>query len=789
MKARTSWCAAFLLAAGGAAAGPSIDYQGRITAGGAGCSSPGYFKFVLTDGAGNGLWSNDGTPGTNPPAGAVTVEVNNGVFTVALGRDTAALSPLVFHAAGLRLRTWFSTNSAGPFELLQPDVELEPPDFAHLNTGDLLIVDDDGGGDFQDPQAAVDYLAQKPQAAGLIVMPGYYELSAPLTFPTNRSDYQLYGWGDARRIEIANPSGPAARLQRVTLENISLCGNPAVSDAGAEPHYWFEARRCRFRRAAAGGAAVALENEGRGEFTECRFENMAGGAALELSGPASVAAAHCLFQTANGSAPDVLLQDVTADIELESCRLDTAEASPASLLLRGGSGALRARQCAFSRGVTVSNSAAWTEWSGCELAGLRVHGGSGGLNCRECRLSAPDGATAVLLDGGNGSRWFQDCFLWAQSNTTMMVRDALGDLRLKNCEIHANGAAALELIGTPALAGPCWANAQLLGGRVLSSGPHGGGSAALTVSNAPGNPERGVELALEAAWSDIRSDSGDGLRVERGEATLFGSGVHGQRHGLALVEGSAEADGGTAIYGEACGIWATNAEVMLRGASVEGGTDGLRLKGGAVFAEDASLSGGDSDEEDGRAGDALHADGDLSELAVVLLRSTLDGNAPPWDRTARGLYLSSPTVSSFIAGCVLKANTALECDGGRHWVCDSTLLALAGDGGPCARLYNGATQVAFEKSALTLLDPGSTNALLVLHGTGSNTNTPAPQLIGCTLRSNSTNRYYAIDLGGTLKTGLVAMVHCALSTNLNPKVANTAPTPDTRGNLILPWPR
>ena len=132
-----------------AVAGPTLNYQGRITADASDFTGMGQFKFVLMDQSEYGLWSNDGTAGAGEPVASVDVPVAGGLFSVELGKEMQEIPPAVFHAQGLRLRVWFSDGSG--FERLQPDVAVNPRDFSQFNTGRLLVVDSDGRGGVRQP--------------------------------------------------------------------------------------------------------------------------------------------------------------------------------------------------------------------------------------------------------------------------------------------------------------------------------------------------------------------------------------------------------------------------------------------------------------------------------------------------------------------------------------------------------------------------------------------------------------------------------------------------------------
>ena len=106
----------------------TINHQGVVQVGITPFSGTGSFRFaIMENGGGLSLWTNDGSNiGTGlMPANAVSLEVNNGVYTVRLG-DTAlygnmvALPPsaLADDGNGLSLRIWFDDGAHGAQELL-----------------------------------------------------------------------------------------------------------------------------------------------------------------------------------------------------------------------------------------------------------------------------------------------------------------------------------------------------------------------------------------------------------------------------------------------------------------------------------------------------------------------------------------------------------------------------------------------------------------------------------------------------------------------------------------------
>ncbi len=120
--------AAFIFANTGSAQAPLLlNYQGRVAVGGVNFNGLGSFEFALVNPAGTTTyWSNDGTSsGGAAPAGAVTLAVSNGLYSVLLGDasvpNMSAIPPSVFANPDVRLRIWFSDGTPHGFQLLTPD--------------------------------------------------------------------------------------------------------------------------------------------------------------------------------------------------------------------------------------------------------------------------------------------------------------------------------------------------------------------------------------------------------------------------------------------------------------------------------------------------------------------------------------------------------------------------------------------------------------------------------------------------------------------------------------------
>ena len=138
---KSVWWSAALLAATTAAVAQNtvFTYQGRVTDKGTNFSGLGQFKFALVASTNDNVsyvtyWSNDGT-GLNgtEPAGAVSVPVSNGLFTVTLGDTTlshmGAISAALFAHPNLELRIWFNDGDNG-FAALEPAQALTPAPYA-----------------------------------------------------------------------------------------------------------------------------------------------------------------------------------------------------------------------------------------------------------------------------------------------------------------------------------------------------------------------------------------------------------------------------------------------------------------------------------------------------------------------------------------------------------------------------------------------------------------------------------------------------------------------------------
>ncbi len=131
-----------------------IGFQGKITVSGSNFTGNGLFKFMIIDGSGNILWTNDGSSPANAtiaPTNAVTVAVSSGVYSINLGDQTGlapqlnnmtALPSSVFDTMPTFLRIWFNDGTANGESLMSPDQPINSVPYALRAAG----LDTDGAG-------------------------------------------------------------------------------------------------------------------------------------------------------------------------------------------------------------------------------------------------------------------------------------------------------------------------------------------------------------------------------------------------------------------------------------------------------------------------------------------------------------------------------------------------------------------------------------------------------------------------------------------------------------------
>lgn len=200
----------------------SFVYQGRVNVPGGPYTGTGHFKFALfvKDGpTEHYLWFNDGPTSGSMPVNAISIPVENGVFSVVIGdtslENMAALSSVLFNTDDrVWLRTWFDDGFHG-FEQLNPDKRIVNPELIGISQKNeiVLYVNAHTGNDHwsgllpgrakKTIQAAVDALPpiiEKP--ATIFVADGIYRERVLL------KNISL-GSGDANLSLIGNTASPA----------------------------------------------------------------------------------------------------------------------------------------------------------------------------------------------------------------------------------------------------------------------------------------------------------------------------------------------------------------------------------------------------------------------------------------------------------------------------------------------------------------------------------------------------------------------------------------------------
>ncbi|MBN1675806.1 MAG: hypothetical protein JXR37_32480 [Kiritimatiellae bacterium] len=542
MKRLVVWSMAGVLSAAAALAGPTLNYQGRVTAGGGNFTGEGYFKFVLFNDE-ECLWSNDGSPGTNEPGSSVNVSVNNGLFTVELGESPMnAIPPLALHAWQVELRTWFSTNDIA-FQLLWPDTRIRPIDFSQIDTHGTVLVASDGTADFDDLQAAIDCVATNDQFQHILVMPGHYELSAPLTFPTNEW-ITIRGVGSSREsVTVENTNGVTIAPYDVYVENMKFQGRPAVSTESLPGEFNVELRNCYIGLSddAAGPAAV-FTGEGRVELFECYVQaDGQAPCALALSGGLNAYATHTRFDCWAADAVTLVVTDYTGYSEFESCKIDADETVP-GLYISGGGGHCVFRSCEIS-GLLVSNANVQTTFEECRLRGDRP---------------------AQFVESMRGA-WLRNCDMVTTSNTAFFAQDSSGEFRVKGCNIHGHAGHAVEAIATESFATNHYMGLRFDGCYILSIDGDGGDKDAINITCAGTGGEDDDYGASVAVWDcEVCGYIRDGIHSEGAEVEVQRSDVDGERYAVYGAGGDIEVSAASMEGGEAC-IRASGAcEVHLR---------------------------------------------------------------------------------------------------------------------------------------------------------------------------------------------------------------------------------
>ncbi len=589
MSKRT-WMALSLVLAQWAVGG-TIPYQGTVAVKGTPFTGTGYFKFQIRNGADQVVWSNDGSTGGGPPAGYVTVPVNGGLFHVTLGDPALGMAPIpghVWHEPPIRLRAWFSTNTVD-FEQLSPDVTLDSLDLSLLDTGNLLIVDDDPGSDFSSLESALAHMATNHRYSALLIMPGSYQLAQPLVMPSNR--WLVIRGFDPGTVEIVHSNGPALVLGQGELRGVTIRGNPAVTDLGALSPVNVRIADAHLQRRS--GEGPALELGSTSTWVECRhtFFSAAAGLAAHVAQGARFTAVDSIFNAWEGHGPAIGLS-TGAVCELRRIKVWTQ--SGRAIWAQGPLGdRILVDDAELQGGVCVTQATGNITFRSADIQTDSAHGaaielfvsgpGTIRVECVACSVQA-FGAPVALMAAHGGARAaldVKDSQLRSIGLTngpaavviTNSHEDAeLVQLSLANSELEVDGSASDQwaiVVGG--------ANVKIVGSYVQGSGGGISGLAGAEVElmhSAVWGGSTSVQLAngqLSAQASEIGADDGVALKIAGGvRATVIQSWLEG--------------DGPQGIGVLSRALDDATPALILVGTGTMGGSRALDFAGGLLMA-------------------------------------------------------------------------------------------------------------------------------------------------------------------------------------------------------------
>lgn len=704
---------------------PTLNYQGRLTAGGSDFTGQGYFKFVLLDWQ-NGVWSNDGSGGTNQPGDPVTVEVNNGLFNTELGSPSEGMtniSPLVFHESFLWLRTWFSTNHLGPFEQLVPDIRIRSMDLAHFNTGNMVVVDDDGSADFMDPQEAVSFVVDNDRYDTILLMPGYYELEDPLSVPDNEWVTILGVHRD--HVSLVRSNGVALLPFDGTLENVTVRGDPAVGVQVPTNSYNLDLIRCRLQSydelsgpvlqlsaaddtsehsvrafecsfwSEATETVVEVGGDVRLELEHTRIQGE-GGFVLSVEGNAEVEALDCDFQMQQGG-DGIFLDEMEGGLQLRGCSVWPEDGD--AVHAEGGDGWLEFRNVRFGGPFIVNDSGLNGSFIDCDLDNGFAMSNGGRFEFHRTRISGRDGNDAISLDGTNWAGMAMDaCDVNGEGSRALSASDWGGGLEARDTDFRSSDETTLDVELGPTVDRSTRLSLERC--RVNNWRNTAGGYDAISCINQSTN-----DADLELMLSECNVHAGDGM----------GSGVRAVRSSMEITGGRIESQGGD-------GIHVTESEVSVSFAEVWGLEYGVWSENAWVELQHAGV-GGES------AG--VHA----SNTWFMTEFSDLEG----------------------------EEDSALVLDGGSCIGIGSVFFS----GGSSAVLRDDAVFASFQNCLFMAVGTNAAVPVISL-AVDDGTNAPVPELAGCMLRGLSAT--YAVDVGGSAPTGAVRLVTSVLSAGVSPAI-------------------
>lgn len=185
-----------------------ISHQGVVSVNGVRFNGDGtfYFALVASGGAGNNLWTNDGTEigSSNRPATGAHISVDNGIYSIRLGGETTTpIEPTVFNNADIALRIWFNDGS-NEIQQLLPDQLLSATAFTfHAATADFADA-------AKDAERVGGVLAGQAGSFVGMIVPFFHPALVQVS-PPNLYDLIPDNWVvcDGRTLNEAHPSGLA----------------------------------------------------------------------------------------------------------------------------------------------------------------------------------------------------------------------------------------------------------------------------------------------------------------------------------------------------------------------------------------------------------------------------------------------------------------------------------------------------------------------------------------------------------------------------------------------------
>jgi len=517
-----------LLTAAALANDPTINYQGRVTAGGGDYTGQGYFKFVLRSGEGEGLWSNDGSGGTNQPGTAVNVPVNNGLFSVELGEPPMhPISPLAFHEWEVALRTWFSTNASSGFELLEPDARIRPVSLAQIDTREAVIVHNSGNADFDNIQDALDCVATNDDFRVVLVMPGFYEISAPLNTALGADMLAIRGLGAApEHVFVINTNGPACAMLQGRIENMRFQGAPALFHNGSDEDE-LELVRCSLGTDENVTTPCAvLQGNGDVDIFETFFD-VGGPVGIALLENARFSAVHSAMECwgdTHDNAIAIACSNWQGRASLESCDLEGGEEGLSLGIVDSQHCDFELETCSFERGIGISNSTVQASFANCSIRGKRA---------------------VTLVDCGQRNIAFSECRISGETNAVVYVQDALLGADFRNCEINGRDGIAVQVVGTEALQQGQQVEVDFESCHISnwSNGEAVTNMDAIVISNSSTNQgEEDLAVSMELIGSSVSGNIRDGLNSSGADISVIRSSVEGERNGIVGAGGFLELD-------------------------------------------------------------------------------------------------------------------------------------------------------------------------------------------------------------------------------------------------------